>query len=165
MLLPSHARRASSIRIPVYARWHIACFRNKSNHDSYGEIRLVADVTQVHSFLNTFVEATMGRQDNQSSDSRNSPGRNSDQQGKSAGGRSTPGDYSDPNARQGSGRSSQGRSSESNNQVANDDDDMTYGRQAYQGGDAGGRSSQSGNRQQGSQGRSSGKGRSQSDDE
>ena len=79
----------------------------------------------------------MARQDNQ----QNYGGKDSDQQSRSAGGRSTPGDYSDPNARQGSGRSSQS----DRNQTANDDDDddLTYGRQAYQA-DAGERSSQGG---------------------
>jgi hypothetical protein len=84
--------------------------------------------------------------DNQSNS--NSGGGDSDLQRKSAGGRGTPGDYSDPNARQGSGRG--GNSSNQSlggdrNQIANDDDDddATYGRQAYQG-DAGGRSSQGG---------------------
>lgn len=68
----------------------------------------------------------MARQDDQ----QNHGGKDGDLQGKSAGSRGTPGDYSDPNARQGSGRSSQGSDS---NQTANDDDDedQTYGRQAY----------------------------------
>jgi hypothetical protein len=82
------------------------------------------------------VEAIMARENDQQN--ANSGGSN---QRQSAGGRGTPGDYSDPNARlQGAGKGSQGQGGD-RNQVANDDDDddQTYGRQAYEA-DAGGRS-------------------------